>query len=52
MSYAPASEKSAMSLCKRRDACREELERIGEGVAGGLQPEAAEFYQRRWKAKD
>ena len=29
-----------------------ELERIGEGVAGGLQPEAAEFYQRRWKAKD
>ena len=29
-----------------------ELERIGEGVAGGLQPEPAEFYQRRWKAKD
>ena len=29
-----------------------ELERIGEGVARGLQQGAPEFYQRRWKAKD
>ena len=29
-----------------------ELERIGEAVARGLEPEPSEFYQRRWKAKD
>jgi hypothetical protein len=30
-----------------------ELERIGEAVACGFdQPDAAEFYRRRWKAKD
>jgi hypothetical protein len=29
-----------------------ELERIGEAVARGLEPDSSEFYQRRWKVKD
>jgi hypothetical protein len=43
---APAEDRQTVREARR---LQRELERIGEGVARGLQSEAPEFYQRRWK---